>query len=195
VLTASTSGKVSLHAVRSARAVTGAAFTAFKSLIGGRRSDDTVSLAIGDVAPDFELPASDGARYRLSDLTKHSVVVIAWFPKAFTGGCTIECRSLGRSHAALDGFEAAVFAASCDSVETNRAFAASTGMRLPILCDTDQQVARAYGVLGPLGIPRRWTVYVGRDGRILDIDRQVQVGAHGDDIASTLVRLDVPRRP
>ena len=51
-------------------------------------------LKVGDQAPDFSLPASDGKTYKLSDFKGKQAVVIAWFPKAFTQGCTIECKSL-----------------------------------------------------------------------------------------------------
>jgi peroxiredoxin Q/BCP len=121
--------------------------------------------------------------------------VIAWFPKAFTGGCTAECQSIGMTKRALDAFDAAVFAASCDTVDTNRAFAESMGIDVPILSDVDARVAKAYGVLGPLGLPSRWTVYIGTDGRLLAIDHDVKTGSHGDDIRSTLECLGVTRRP
>lgn len=184
-----------VNALRMVMALMFALGTAVVNLFGGGRFRPRVELAPGDRAPDFTLTGSDGRRYRLSDFTGRSAVVMAWFPKAFTGGCTIECRSIGLTHAALKGFDAAVFAASCDRVETNRAFAASMGIEFPILSDPDATVARAYGVLGPLGLPSRWTVYVGADGRILDIDRQVHTGSHGADIASALEGFGVSRRP
>lgn len=51
-------------------------------------------LKVGDPAPNFTLPASDGNTYKLSDMKGKQAVVLAWFPKAFTQGCTIECKSL-----------------------------------------------------------------------------------------------------
>src|SRR3954468_17394242 len=59
----------------------------------GRASASTVVLHPGDAAPEFSLQASDGVTYRLADYLGRTPVVIAWFPKAFTGGCTAECRS------------------------------------------------------------------------------------------------------
>ena len=184
-----------LNALRTTAALAAAIGTAVKSVIGGSRAAVRVQLDVGADAPEFSLPASDGRSYRLSDFRGRSVVVIAWFPKAFTGGCTAECRSIGTTKLALDGYDAAVFAASCDTVDTNRAFAESMGIDLPILSDADASVARAYGVLGPLGLPSRWTIYIGVDGRILAIDRDVKTGSHGDDIRSTLERFGVSRRP
>jgi peroxiredoxin Q/BCP len=70
--------------LRSLVATVGAIAVAVVNTVG-RRMGSTVELKPGDVAPDFTLPGSDGRVYRLSDLAGH-VVVIAWFPKAFTGG-------------------------------------------------------------------------------------------------------------
>jgi peroxiredoxin Q/BCP len=159
-----------------------------------RGAEHRVVLGLGDEAPDFELTASDDRTYRLSTFRGHQPVVIAWFPKAFTGGCTSECESIGASSQAIRKFDAAYFGASVDRPETNRRFAASMGIDFPILSDPGKSVARAYGVLGRSGFPSRWTFYVGLDGRILTIDKHVRAGMHGFDIAKTLNDLHVPRR-
>jgi thioredoxin-dependent peroxiredoxin len=183
-----------LKPLRQTGAFMSALGSAFSSLIHREHNTHRADLAPGDAAPDFTLPASDGRTYRLADL-KGRVVVMAWFPKAFTAGCTSECRSIGMSKAALGRFDAAIFAASCDSIEINREFAASTGIDFPILRDTGKTVARAYGVLGPLGLPSRWTVYISAAGRILAIDREVRFGNHGADIVAALEKFGVSRRP
>ncbi len=182
-----------MNALRQTGALLSALGIAVTSLLSSGKTP-RVDLAAGDLAPDFTLSASDGQTYRLAEL-RGRVVVIAWFPKAFTAGCTAECRSIGMSRRALGAFDAAIFAASCDTVEINREFAASTGIEVPILSDPDSTVACAYGVLGPLGLPSRWTVYIGADGRVLAIDREVRFGNHGADIISALERFGVSRRP
>ena len=169
--------------------------TVFANLLRPDRTAPRVTLAQGDRAPDFRLVASDGQTYHLTELLRRSVVVVAWFPKAFTSGCTAECRSIGLTKGALGAFDAAIFGASCDTVETNREFARSMGVDFPILSDADKTVARAYGVLGPLGLPSRWTAYIGTDGRILAVDREVHTGNHGADIVAALERFEVSRRP
>lgn len=168
---------------------------ALVNLLSPRGERAHVQLEPGDPAPDFTLAASDGRTYRLADFRGRSAVVVAWFPKAFTGGCTAQCTSLGAAVDALRQFDAAVLAASVDTVQTNQAFAESTGIGCPILSDPDKATARAYGVLGPYGFPRRWTFYIGSDGRILDVDRGVHAGTHGADIVSALIRLGISRRP
>lgn len=86
------------------------------------------------------------------------------------------------------------FAISVDSPETNRQFAESIGAKYPILSDPSKDVARAYGVLGPAGFARRWTFIVGRDGRILAVDKNVSVSSHGADVAGRLAALGVQQR-
>jgi peroxiredoxin Q/BCP len=181
--------------VRQVRAVIAALGGAIASLARGDRRQPRVRLSAGDSAPEFELPASDGATYRLSGFRGTSPVVVAWFPKAFTSGCTVECRSIGGAITELARYEAMVFAACCDDVNTVRAFARSTGIGAPILADRDKRVARAFGVLGPLGLPSRWTFYIGIDGRIVSVDRDVHVADHGEAIRSALERFGVTRRP
>ena len=83
-------------------------------------------------------------------------------------------------------FDVRYFAASVDAPETNAKFATSLGIDYPILSDPTKAVARAYGVLAPSGMASRWTVYIGRDGRILDIDKKVHAASHGADVAKRL---------
>jgi peroxiredoxin Q/BCP len=156
------------------------------------RERSTVDLKPGDRAPGFELTASDGRTYRLSDFAGRTVV-IAWFPKAFTGGCTAQCESIGASSPLLQQFPVAYFGANVDSPGTNRRFAASIGFQFPILSDFEKTVSRAYGVLGRSGFPSRWTFYIDADGRILAIDKNVTTSTHGSDIAQTLSQLLIPR--
>ena len=85
----------------------------------------------------------------------------------------------------------AYFAASTDSVATNTRFAESLGLNFPILSDPGKATARAYGVVGVTGFASRWTFYIGADGRILEIDRNVSARTHGDDVVAALKRLGI----
>jgi peroxiredoxin Q/BCP len=78
------------------------------------------------------------------------------------------------------------FAASVDTPERNAKFAASLGADYPILSDPTKVAARAYGVLAASGMASRWTFYIGRDGRILDIDKGVRAASHGADVVQRL---------
>ncbi len=64
------------------------------AVLAGTVTAEPVELKVGDAAPNFTLPASDGKTYTLADFKGKKAVVLAWFPKAFTQGCTIECKSL-----------------------------------------------------------------------------------------------------
>jgi peroxiredoxin Q/BCP len=91
----------------------------------------------------------------------------------------------------LRRFNVEYFAASVDTPETNARFARSLGIDYPILSDPAKEVARAYGVLGASGYASRWTFYIGTDGRILDIDKNVSASSHGRDMVARLTELGI----
>jgi peroxiredoxin Q/BCP len=161
--------------------------------LAGTYAGPTATLKVGDRAPDFALRGSDGRMYRLSALSGHTVVV-AWFPKAFTGGCTAECKSLRSDGDALRRFGVQYFAASVDNPDTNAEFARSLELDYPVLSDATRDTARAWGVLDTSGFARRWTYVIGPDGRILAIDQNVSSGSHGSDIGQMLKALGVQER-
>ena len=161
----------------------------------GRVERGPVQLRPGDQAPDFELHGSDGGAHRLSQFRGRESVVIAWFPRAFTSGCTAECASLQSSYDGLRTFRARCFGVSVDTPETNRRFAVSQGIEFPILSDVGGEVARAYGVLGASGYPLRWTFFVATDGHIMAIDKQVRASSHGYDVVKRLGNLLEKERP
>jgi peroxiredoxin Q/BCP len=151
-------------------------------------------LKPGDPAPSFNLKGSDGKTHALAEL-KGQTVVLAWFPKAFTGGCTAECKSFAESGDAIRKFNVTYFAISTDDAPTNKKFADSLSCDYPILADPDKKVAEAYGVLMPdAGYANRWTFYIGPDGKILDIDKKVNPQTAGPDLAAKLDALQVPKR-
>lgn len=147
---------------------------------------------VGDKAPDFALKASDGKTYKLADYRGKQAVVIAWFPKAFTGGCTKECKSFRASSAGLKATGVAYFTASTDDAETNGKFAKSLDLDYPILSDPEKGAARAYGVVHEgREVPERWTFYIDKDGVIRHIDKGVQTRTEtaGDDVIAKVQEL------
>ncbi len=147
-----------------------------------------LALEVGDIAPDFELKGSDGQTHRLSDY-RGSTVVIAWFPKAYTRGCTIECKSLAENGHLLRAFNARYFMASVDPIEDNVGFAEQQKADFPILSDPTRQTARAYNVLGSSGLALRHTYYVGPDGKVIAIDKAVRPASSAEDMAAKLAAL------
>jgi thioredoxin-dependent peroxiredoxin len=149
-------------------------------------------LKVGDPAPPFSLQGSDGKMYSLEDFKGKSAVVLAWFPKAFTGGCTKECKSLRDNSKALHELKVAYFTASVDKPEDNKKFAESLQLDYPILSDPDKTVAQAYGVINPQrGFANRWTFYIDKEGTIRAIDKAVQSRTEqaGADVAAKIKEL------
>jgi peroxiredoxin Q/BCP len=171
----------------------GAALTLFM-MVGVVRAAEP--LKVGDAAPDFELLGSDGKTYKLSSFKDKKAVVVAWFPKAFTGGCTAECKSLRGSGDEIRKYDVAYFTASCDEPDVNKKFAESLELDYPILSDPTTETAQAYGLVKDGGKhPTRRTFYIGKDGTLLHIDSSVKTGAHGSDIAAKLEELKVAKKP
>ncbi len=155
-------------------------------------------LKVGDPAPDFKLQASDGKTYQLASFKGKQAVVLAWFPRAFTQGCTIECRSLSKNGAEIRKFEVAYFMASVDPIEGekgNKAFAESEKADFPMLGDPTKEAAKAYGVFNEDGgYARRWTFYIAKDGTVAAIDKDVKPATSAEDMVAKLAALKVAKQ-
>jgi peroxiredoxin Q/BCP len=149
----------------------------------------SAELSVGDQAPDFKLQASDGKTYQLSDFKGKKSVVLAWFPRAFTKGCTIECKSLADNGHLLKEFNAQYFMASTDELSKNKEFAQETKADFPLLSDANGDVAEAYGV-SFMGYAKRHTFYIDISGKIVMIDRNVRPATSAEDMAKHMERLD-----
>ena len=164
-----------------------------------------VDLKVGDKAPEFKLQGTDGKTHSLSDYVGKRAVVVAWFPAAFTGGCTIECKSLAENGDLIRKYDVQYFMASVDSAEKNEEFAKATSVMLngkevmkaeadfPLLSDPTKEAATAYGVLNARGVASRWTFYIGKDGKILAIDKTVKPATSAEDMAAKLGELGVAK--
>lgn len=151
-------------------------------------------LKAGDAAPAFKLAASDGKTYNLADFKGKSAVVVAWFPKAFTRGCTIECKSLAEKGHLIKGYQAAYFMASVDPIEENTKFGAEHKADFPLLSDPTKETAKAYGVLNAMGMANRWTFYIGKDGKIQYIEKAVKPDTSAEDMAAKLGELGTAKK-
>jgi len=150
---------------------------------------------VGDKAPDFKLTGSDGKEYSLADFAGKRAVVIAWFPKAFTGGCTAECKNMKENGKAIKAYDVAYFTASTDTVADNTKFAESLQLDYPILSDPEKKTAEAYGVVHEgRPLPERWTFYIGPDGKIKSIDKMVNTKDAANEISATLEEIGVPKK-
>jgi thioredoxin-dependent peroxiredoxin len=153
----------------------------------------SIALEIGDMAPDFSLQGSDGQVHRLSDYRGKEAVVLAWFPKAFSHGCTIECKSLAENGHLIKQYEVSYFMASVDPIDDNTGFAKEQKADFPLLSDPTKETALAYGVLTGKGYADRQTFYIGKDGRVIAIDRNVHPATSAADMVRMLANLGIPQ--
>jgi len=151
-------------------------------------------LTVGRPAPDFSLQASDGNTYSLSQFKGKQAVVIAWFPKAYTSGCTIECKSLAKNGNRIRKYDVTYFMASVDPLENNVGFAAETKADFPLLSDPTKKTAEAYDVLGESGLAKRHTIYIDKDGNVAKVDTSVNPATSAEDMVATLGELGVALR-
>jgi thioredoxin-dependent peroxiredoxin len=167
--------------------------------VGFAASASAADLKVGDSAPNFSLQASDGKTYKLADFKGKQAVVLAWFPAAFTAGCTVECKSLAEHGDLIKKYDVTYFMASVDSIEGekgNKAFAEAHKADFPLLGDPTKETATAYGVLGQRGFANRWTFYIDKSGIITYIDKDVNahLATSAEYMAAKLGELKVAEK-
>lgn len=124
-------------------------------------------LKVGDKAPDFSLPNQDNQDVRLSELLKKSVVVLYFYPKDFTSGCTAESCSFRDRNDDFAQYNAQVIGISKDGAESHQGFIAKHKLPYPLLTDAEGAVAKLFGLKKVLGfLPPRVTIVIDRDSTI-----------------------------
>ncbi|MGH9281360.1 MAG: peroxiredoxin [Acidimicrobiales bacterium] len=130
---------------------------------------------VGDPAADFTLPGTPGGRrYSLTDY-RGRLAVLVFYPADNTPTCTTQLASYSADLDQFTGLGADVVGISPQDVESHERFAARLGLAFPLLADTDKEVGRAYGLVGPLGFYKRSVFVVDGDG----ILRYVHRSPHG----------------
>ena len=124
-------------------------------------------IGVGDKAPDFTLPSQSGEQVRLQDRIGQGVVVLYFYPKDETSGCTREACAFRDSHEVFTDAGAEVIGVSSDSVDRHAAFATHHKLPFTLLSDEGGKVRKEYGVPATLGlIPGRVTYVIDRDGTV-----------------------------
>lgn len=137
----------------------------------GQVAKGKTHLKVGDVAPNFTLPSTTGSDFTLADYRGKKVVVLAFFPKAFTSGCTKEMTAYQAGIADFNGVEAQVVSISTDDLETLKRWSGELKASFPMLSDENRKVSGQYGVLtGLLGFANRTTFVIDTEGRIQSIE-------------------------
>jgi peroxiredoxin Q/BCP len=148
-------------------------------------------LKIGDMAPDFELPSQDGAMVSLSSFRGKKGIVLYFYPKDFTPGCTKQACVFRDMYSEFQKAGAEVVGVSSDSMENHLAFSRKYSLPFQLLSDTAKTVRRLYGVKDTLGILQgRVTFIIDRSGVIRGIySSQIMLSKHGK------VALEILRNP
>ena len=152
--------------------------------------------AVGDSAPDFTATDCQGAPVRLSSL-RGRLVVLFFFPRAFTVGCTIENRAFRDNHLLIRELGAELVGVSVDTQRVQCEFAQKEDIHFSLLGDPERDISRSYDVLWPmLNVDRRVTFIIDPQGRVEHIIRhEVRVYRHLDDVLAFLKAHPLPAGP
>ena len=147
--------------------------------------------AVGSAAPSFNLTSNEGKQVSLSDF-KGKWVVLYFYPKDFTQGCTIEARNFQRDLAKYEGAKAVILGVSVDTADSHKEFCAKEGLNFKLLSDTDAKVSTEYGsIMEYQGnkLSARNTFIIDPQGKIAKVFEKVKVGAHSEEVLAALAEL------
>lgn len=159
-------------------------------LVFGAFAADTVPQ-VGQAAPDFTLPSQDGSKVSLHDF-RGKWVVLYFYPKDGTTGCTMEAHNFQRDLARYEQLHAVIVGVSVDSANSHQEFCAKQGLTFKLLADTGKQVSRRYGSLTNLlgyKISSRNTFLVNPAGRIEKVWTGVSPARHSAEVLAALAQL------
>ena len=153
-----------------------------------------MTLKIGDKAPDFTLPKQDGTPVRLKDLLQKAAVVLYFYPKDDTPGCTQQACSFRDSYEAFKEAGAEVVGISSQSTASHEAFSAKHRLSFTLVSDEGAKVRKEYGVPSTLGLlPGRVTYVIDREGTIRHIfNSQFNAKRHVTEALGVIQQLQRP---
>ena len=131
-----------------------------------------MAVSVGDLAPDFNLPATGGTSVSLSSFRGQPVVLVL-YPRDDTPVCTKQLNSYNNELSAFEGGGAQVLAKSAQDIASHDQFSSKHGFGFPLLADTDKAVASLYGTVGPLGFSRRSVFVINAAGVITYAHRAI----------------------
>ncbi len=151
-----------------------------------------MTVNVGDKAPDFTLPSQMGDNVTLSEFIGKKNIVLYFYPKDETPGCTAEACSFRDSYNELTSLGAEVLGVSGQSVESHKSFATHYGLPFILLSDEDKKVRKLYGVPSTIGLlPGRVTYIIDKKGVVRHIfNSQTQTRQHVEEAKATLQELE-----
>ena len=146
------------------------------------------TVCIGVPAPVFALPASNNTRISLMDYQARKFVVLYFYPKDMTPGCTQESIAFRDLQNEFEMADAAILGISTDDTASHDKFSKQYNLTFPLLSDADGRISKMYGVLKDSKIPRaaRSTFVIGKNGHILKIYTNVRIECHADEVLAFL---------
>jgi peroxiredoxin Q/BCP len=158
------------------------------SMLGAEKQNQP---AAGAAAPDFSLTTSDGSQVSLKDY-RGKWVVLYFYPKDFTSGCTLEAKNFQRDLAKFEPLNAVVLGVSVDTAQSHKDFCAKEGLNFKLLADPDAKASTAYGsVMDYKGekLAARNTFIINPKGEIAKVFTGVKPSEHSDEVLKALAEL------
>ncbi|MDX2128872.1 MAG: peroxiredoxin [Chloroherpetonaceae bacterium] len=152
-------------------------------------SEQAVILSENQEAPDFALKSDNGNTVTLSQFKGKSAVVLYFYPKDGTPGCTKEACSFRDK---MDAFEATgieVIGISTDDIESHEEFRKNEKLNFTLVSDESKEVSKRYGVLGSIGLAKRVTFLIDREGIIRKVFQEVKPESHAEEVMSAAKAL------
>ncbi|MGI9035863.1 MAG: peroxiredoxin [Pyrinomonadaceae bacterium] len=147
--------------------------------------------AVGDVAPTFKLVSNEGKETDLKNY-RGKWVVLYFYPKDFTSGCTLEAHNFQRDLAKYEKMNAAILGVSVDTAESHKSFCAKEGLNFKLLSDADAKVSTEYGSLTDYNGTKyaaRNTFIIDPKGKIAKVFTGVKPAGHSDEVLAALADL------
>lgn len=151
-------------------------------------ASSATELRVGSTAPLFSGLAHSGERISLEGL-RGKVVVLYFYPKDGTPGCTTEAQEFRDSFPAFEAKNAVILGVSRDDASSHQEFATDEKLPFQLLPDTEGQLAQAYGVGSTFGFTQRVTFLIDREGKIAEVYRQVDPKTHADEVLRAIEAL------
>jgi thioredoxin-dependent peroxiredoxin len=146
---------------------------------------------VGAAAPGFNLTTNEGKQVNLDDF-KGKWVVLYFYPKDFTSGCTLEAHNFQRDLAKYQAANAVILGVSVDTAESHKEFCAKEGLNFKLLSDTDAKVSEQYGSIMEYNGAKysaRNTFIIDPQGKVAKVFEKVNPGGHSDEVLAALATL------
>jgi peroxiredoxin Q/BCP len=151
--------------------------------------------AVGTAAPEFTLNSQEGTPVSLKDY-HGKWVVLYFYPKDFTSGCTVEAHNFQRDLAQYEQKGVTILGVSVDSADSHKQFCTKEGLNFKLLGDTDHKVSDAYGSLTNMGVVKyaaRHTFIISPEGKVAKVYTDVNPNKHSEEVLAALTELQAAK--